>query len=137
MKDVPVTHTFDDINTTVNRVSENKVVVKHEKYHDPITGEKYLDWKRTETIVRNSGNVVVNQVTETYIPHTDTWREEHDFTHSFELTDDNETLAHNGKLWDTHYIEQSRKCANLRWACLDRNKTSAKEVVKEKIEAQL
>jgi superfamily II RNA helicase len=136
----PVDHTISAIDTTIERPNEDKVVITHKRYYDPSSPsvDEYLDWKEVNTVVRKDGEMVLHVHTETYVAHKDMWRVKDDYSHSYDLADDNVTIPFSGKEWDTHAIEHSRKCTNLRWKSLRKNKPDpkdAKEIVKEQIEA--
>jgi hypothetical protein len=138
----PVDRTIEAIDTTVEKENPDKLVINHVKTHTPKYGEKetFVDWKRKEVIVRHNGEVTQTLRTKRYSYSSEKLEEREDFSHTFELADDNETIPHSGKHWEQHFTDQSRKCVNIRWKNLRENKPDSidpKEAVKAAIESQL
>lgn len=136
----PVDETLSVIDTEISRPNTDKVVIHHEKERNPKYGDSYVHWKRTETIIRDRGNVVIHERTNTYIPHKDEWNVVFETSYSHELADDNVTVAHDGREWDKYGIERSNKCVNLRFQSFRENKPQVKDekaVVRDLVESQL
>jgi len=135
----PIDHTVSGIDTEIIHENENKVVIEHTRIYDPQYGSSYTDSMRKEVIVRHNGNVTVNEITQSHKADSGKLEIVNEYSHTFELADDNETVPHSGKEWKQHYLNQSRKCVNLRWESLRENKPDPKtttEIVKQKIESQ-
>ena len=136
----PIENTLNSIETTIKHPNENKLVIEHEKYYTPNYGDKYKTWQRKEVVVQKGNEVVRSVKTESYIAHKDEWEERDNYSHNFELANDNITIPHSGKEWKTHFIHQSNKCANIRWKNTRENKPksrTAKEIVTEKIQSEM
>lgn len=134
----PKDETLSCIDTTIECPNDNKIVIQHTKVATPKFADDYVEWKRKDVYVRNDGELVFYTCTQTYIPHKETWRETTNFTHTFDLADGNEIVAHDGREWKQYGKERSRKCVNLRFKNHREGKPdpiSEKEAMKKVIEA--
>jgi hypothetical protein len=130
------------LSETVEQPNSNRIVVTHKRHITPKYGDsgEYVTWKRTVTYVRNSGELVVHEYTEAHIGHCDEWHTEDDYTHTFELADDNVTVAHDGREWDEYAEQRARELTNTRWHQLRSGKyntISERDAVKNAIESQI
>jgi hypothetical protein len=130
------------LSETVEKPNTDKIVVTHKRHTTPKYGNcgEYVTWKRTIAYVRSGGELVVHEHTESYVPHNSEWREIDDYSHHFDLADDNVTVEHDGRTWDKYAEQRARELTNTRWRNLRTGKPdtpSEREAVKSVIESQL